>query len=173
MATKAKTDQFPNKAIQRVTQAAINTLVFQEINFAAGVFQRIALVIHRITYTPGSGMWSDLLTGSDLFRGGITVSNGIVDLARTHPELIDQVEYVGFVSGTPASGEIVRGNVMNDFTSMPGGGILIPASPVYVAIYTSGFASVANMDVQIDFTFKELADADYIELIQSRVQANV
>jgi len=33
--------------------------------------------------------------------------------------------------------------------------------------------AAGSADVKIYFTFKELADKDYIELIQSRIQANI
>ena len=170
---KQKIDQFANKAYQRVTMSAANTLTFEEVNFAAGIFQRIALVIHRVIFQPGNALWNSLVASTDVAQVALTVSNGITDIAMTHAEIIARMEWVGYANGTPASGAVVRGDHLIDFSAFPGGGMIVPASPLYVAMATSGMGAAMNCDVEIDFTFTELADADYIELIQSRVKANL
>jgi len=170
---KAKIDTYPNKALERVTETAANTLTFQEVNFAAGVFQRIALVIHRVVYSISEVAWDNLVDNTDTVFVALTVSNGINDLAMTHPEIVDSVKLSGFSSGTPATGLPLLDMVIHDLSGLPGGGWIIPASPVYIAMDSGGIGAALNCDVEIDFTFIELADADYIELVQSRIKANV
>lgn len=173
MAKAKVTDQFANKAIQRITTSAADTLTFGELNFAAGVFQRIAIVIHRVVYTPGTASVGALVTSSDILYFAITVSNGITDLALTHPEIIDLLRMQGYQAGTAASGDAKDTTIIHDLSMLPGGGWIIPASPIYLAASSAGIGATVNCDIELDFTFRELADADYIELIQSRVKANV
>lgn len=170
---KQKRDLYANKAIQRVTMSAANTLTFQPVNFAVGAFQGVALLIHRVNFNPSYGGMQELVANTDIMMGALTVSSVIADIAPTHPEIVAGFQRVGMVSGAPATGMIIENPIVQDFSNLPGGGILIPANPVYVAMWTSGFVALTNMDVVIDFTFVELSDADYIELLQSRIQSNI
>lgn len=170
---KSKMDEYGNKAIQRITMSAADTLTFQEINFAAGVFQRIALVIHRVRYFVSNTGIGLLVTSSDCIWVAVTVTNGINDLSMTHPEIVDLLWLQGYAAGTPASAQPWENGFTHDLSSMPGGGIIVPAMPIYLGMSSVSMGTALNCDVELSFTFKELADADYIELIQSRIKANV
>jgi hypothetical protein len=63
--------------------------------------------------------------------------------------------------------------VLKDFSTLPGGGLIIPTAPLYVAMSSSGLASVGIMDVIMYYTFKQMSDADYIELVQGMLPANI
>ncbi len=170
---KLKKDLYVNRAIQRLTQSAPNALTFQQINFAVGVFQGIALVIHQVKYHIGYLAYHELLTNAEAFQFGLTVSSQIGDLNMTHIEVIDRHERIMSLTGVAANATVIDPVAISDFTQLPAGGILIPANPLYIACGSMGLTTAVNVDCEVLFTFKELADADYIELIQSRVQSNL
>ena len=170
---KVRKDQFINRAIQRIVMSAANTLTFQQINFAVGVFQGVALIIHRIVYHVGYPAFDELLQVDDVFQIGLSVSNQITTLAMRNPEMIDQHEIFAYVQGVATVSEPHASRLITDFSALPGGGMLVAANPIYIAMDSFAVTSALDADVEILFTFKELSDADYIELIQSRIQANI
>ena len=170
---KMKKDLFVNRAIQRVTMSAANTLTFQQVNFAVGAFQGVALLVHRLIYHVGYTAIDEILGADDLFMVAMTTSAQIADIRLTHIEVVDQWEMFAYISGTPANEIPTFNRIESDFTSLPGGGLILPANPIYIAMSSSGLVVAGTCDVEIMFTFRELSDADYIELIQSRVQANI
>ncbi len=166
-------DVFVNRAIQRLTQSAPNVLTFQQVNFAVGAFQGIALLIHRVKYHVGATAFEELLVAADSWKIGLTVSANISDIAMTHIEVIDVQERTAGGAGILNDFAVFDQVLVEDFGDLPGGGMLIPANPVHLACSSAGLTTGIVADVEILFTFKELVDADYIELIQSRMQANV
>ena len=171
---KVKKDLFVNRAVQRITQSAANVLTFQQINFAVGVFQGVALILHKLLYHVGLSAWQEMITNAESFRVGLAVSSQIADIAMTHVEVINVQERCVSLAGVAANlvGPIDQ-VITADFSPLPGGGILIPANPVYLAVSSAGLTTPVVCDLDMLFTFRELSDADYIELIQSRVQANL
>ncbi|KKK87382.1 hypothetical protein LCGC14_2753800 [marine sediment metagenome] len=170
---KQRKDIFINRAIQRLTMTGVNVLSFQQLNFAVGVFQGVALVIHRIIYHIGLQAWRETQSDADSFIVALTVSQNINDLNMTNIEIIDRHEYTGVVVGAVVSLLHAKIEVVSDFATLPEGGIIIPANPVFLGMSSAGLTTAGVIDAEIYFTFRELGDADYIELIQSRVQANV
>ena len=170
---KMKKDSFVNRALQRITMSAANTLTFQQVNFAVGIFQGVAIVIHRIKYYIGSTAWRETILSTDSFQVGLTVSSQLSDIAMTHVEVIDQQEIIGVSTGTPDDFKQVMMPIVSDLSTLPMGGMLVAANPIYLAVASAGLTTAIVVDVDMLFTFIELSDADYIELIQSRVQANL
>ena len=170
---KVRKDIFVNRAIQRITMSAANTLTFQQLNFAVGVFQGVALVIHRIVYHIGVTAWHETVAITDSFVVAMTVSQNISDLNMTNIEIVDRHEVTAIVVGAVVGLVHTQSEVIADFSTLPEKGLIIPANPVFLAMTSAGLATAGISDCEIYFTFRELSDADYIELIQSRVQANV
>lgn len=170
---KMKRDVFVNRAIERVTMSAANTLTFQQINFAAGIFQGVAVLLHRVTFNIGLTAYREMVAVNDSFTVALTVSRQLADLNMTNAEIIVRRQRAAILVGAIVNLIHTSDDITVDLTQLPGGGILIPANPIYLAMLTTSLTTEGVCDCEILFTFKELADADYIELIQSRVQANL
>jgi len=167
---KGAKDQYANVAYGTVTASAANTLTFAAIQMAVGLFQGVAMVIHRINYTPYVATLRELVAATDSLGLGLTSSNRLANLVDTNdPAIIDCHRIV--CVGAPIANMDVP--IVHDFCNLPGGGKLIAANPIYFAIQPGGFGAVQGAIVRIDFTFVELADRDYMELIQSQFPANV
>ncbi len=165
-------DLFSNRALEDITMSAINTLTFKKVNFAVGVFQGVALILHQVKYHFLSSVMLEFV-GSDEMQVGLTVSDRVDDLVMDSIEVIDSHELVAVEHGVPANATLYKTPIVSDFTGLPGGGMLLPANPIFLAMMTLGFAAVGRAQVELIFTFKELSDKDYIELMQSRIQANI
>jgi hypothetical protein len=63
--------------------------------------------------------------------------------------------------------------LVTDFSTLPGGGKLLPVNPLYLGMMTADAAAASQCTARMDMTFKELTDAEYLELIQSTYPANV
>lgn len=164
---KKMTDQFANKAYCGVTQSAVDTLTFSQIQTGVSVFERVAWVIHRIRYIPAQTNWFQLDTESDFFDMAITLSDNLDDLNQSQSAVLDVCPMITITAGTPA--DIIRReqHIDHDFSTMPGGGLIIPGSSVFIGLDSSGGASVMSGNAIVYFSYKQMADADYIELVQA------
>ncbi|GAH35671.1 unnamed protein product [marine sediment metagenome] len=167
---KTTPDKYANVAFATVGCTAIDTLSFAQIRFGVGIFQGIALILHRVLYYPTEVATRELVAATDSLRMAITTSNRLTQIYEvSEPALIDAVHLIG----VGVNVEPLRVPIVSDFTSLPGGGRILPANPLFGAINTAGAVAASSMRIQLDFTFVELADKDYIELIQSQLPANV
>ena len=170
---KIMKDLFSNRAIARNTMSAANTLTFKQVQFAVGIFQGVAIVIHKVNYFLEKAITGAIMEATDQMFMGLTVSNQTADISMDNIEVVDLHIISVIPHGTAASAELIYSPLVSDFTGLPSGGMLLPANPIFVALQTDGFVSPAVVDCETIFTFKQLTDKDYIELMQSRIQANI
>lgn len=169
---KTRKDLYTNVAFQRLTMSAANTITFQQIQFGVGLFQGVALILNRILYVLGANTLREIAAVTDYIAFGLTTSNRLTALnLATDPAIIDAKALVGVSAAAPTS--LVESPIISDFTALPGGGRLCPANPLYLVMFGTGMAAAGIMDVEIDFQFVQLTDAEYLELIQSQFPANI
>lgn len=169
-AKKGKKDAYANLAFASVTHSAANTLTFQQIQFAVGLFQGIAILLHRVLWFPSAAAYREIVAATDDLQMAITTSNRISAILDMREPAVIVAERV---IGMGAEIAQLHSPIISDFTSLPQGGKLMPANPVYIASAANGFAAVQNVTCAMEFTFIELSPADYLELIQSQYPANV
>lgn len=170
MATKASSDRYSNAAFASVTLSAANTLTFSLISMGVGIFQRAGMILHRISWMPSVATIQEMAAANDALTFALTSTNRITTIGDpTDPAQISVMRLVGHgVNVEPTLQPFVQ-----DFTMLPGGGRLLVPNPLYIAGYSVNFANPAVIRAQLDFTFVELTDADYLELVQSQYPANV
>lgn len=169
-ARKGKTDQFANVAFGDVLMSAANTLTFEQIQMAVGLFQGIAMVIHRVLWLPTATSVRELVAATDTLTLAITTTNRLSSISDiTDPAIIAYLSLVGIGANT----EPIKLPLESDFTSLPGGGKIVAANPLYIGMNTAGAAAASRTRCQLDFTFLTLADRDYLELLQAQFPANI
>lgn len=167
---KAKSDAYANVAFALCTMTAADTLTFKQIQMAVGLFQGVAMVIHRIKYYPTVASLRQLVANTDQLYLAITSSNRLASIsAMNDPAIIDLTQLVSI--GVAVERYVLP--ITSDFTNMPGGGKIVAANPLWVGMMSGGFAVAAECNVQIEFTFASLSDSDYLEIIQSQFPANI
>jgi hypothetical protein len=163
-------DKYANVAYGLVTMSAANTLTFAQINMGMGIFQRTAMLLHRVLFYPTLPSMRELVAATDDLCVAIVTSNRLTAIYDvTEPSIITTRRIIPLGAAT----NIVELPIISDFTMLPSGGKLIAGNPIYLAAYTGGAAAASIVRCQLDFTFVELADADYLELVQAQYPANI
>jgi len=170
---KQKQDKYVNRMIKRCVMDGANTLTFEQIQIGVGLFEGKALLIHRALYEIDETSIGALETESDLIDYGLTVSDNLSDFKMTHGEIIDRGRLCINITGTAATNNVFEMPIVHDFSTLPGGGLIVPANPLFLTMSSAGLAAAGTLDCEIYFTFLELGDADYLELLQSQQRANL
>lgn len=167
---KAKRDQFSNVAYGLVTMSAANTLTFAQIQMGIGLFQGVGLLIHRVNWWPTRTSLRELVANNDSLQMALTTSNRLTGLVDVTDPAIICCKYLVSIGVAVERYEVP---LVTDFTSLPGGGKLVPANPLWIGAFTEGAAAASVVRAQIDFSFVQLNDQEYLELIQSLFPANI
>jgi len=168
MAEKKKGDKFVNLAFGTITESAANTLTFSEIQTHISVFEKEAWIIHRIQWFPTAYSFDKLVGVADYFTLALTVSNKVTTLDLSDPAVIDLAQVVGVLHGAAANLETLNTPLSRDFSTLPGGGIIITPRPLYLAIKGTSLADPVAAQARIFFTHQTLAAEDYWELVEAR-----
>lgn len=99
---------------------------------------------------------------------GLVTSTRITALTAADPSVLALQEKA--VMGAYLG--VIDSPLVADFQHLPEGGILVAANPIFLAMNTVSFVNPASATAVLRFTYKTLADADYLELLQSQMPAN-
>lgn len=169
-AKRGKRDTYSNTALASVVIAVADTLTFSQINMAVGMFQGVALLLHRILWWPSMAACRQIVAASDNMHMALTTSNRLTSIQDiTDPAIVAMSAVVGIGVAV----ERYELPIISSFQELPGGGKLIPANPLFLAADTSGFSAGVTINAQLDFSFLSLSDADYLELLQSIYPVNI
>lgn len=158
-------DKFPNRMWFDVTESAANTLTFGQVQTGTQTFSRMAFVIHKVEWHCGN--LNLLVANDDRITAAITGSNKMTALSLDDPAVYAFTEVIPVVYGTAADADLYFQPWMQDFTSMPGGGLIIPSYPLYIAAEGTSLASASHVSARVYFTQMELKPDEYIELSES------
>jgi len=166
----ATKDQFSNRSFVDLTQSAANVLTFQQIRFAVGVFQGIGLLLHRIEWFPIGTSIQEIAATSDNFQLALTLRDDLANLDPSNQSILATVVLQPI--GALPLGPVIT-PIISDFSSLPGGGLLIPANPLFLAMDSAGFAAVGRVRIAVYYTFMQLSDREAMELLQTIIPGNV
>ena len=162
----AKKDLFDQFLSMTVTMSGIDTITFGQVAIGMSIFDYAALIISRIEYVVGRTTWAELSVNTDEFQMAITGSNTIGDLGSNRPEVYDYMIIDAHQVGTPGNYMVFPQPLIHDFSTMKGGGLLVPAQDLYLGLDSLGFAAAGSGLARVYFTVKALGAADFIELVQ-------
>lgn len=166
MATK-KTDSFANVAALNLTESAANTQTSAKFNFPFSIMDKMALIIHRLEFDFTSP--DQLNSSGDQILAGITAAATVSDMGNpTDPLIIEMMRIQRIDMGAAASGMLLHGPYVKDYSSLPGGGILVAPNPLYGMIKATGAAAVTTIHIRAYYTYIELATDEYWQLVESR-----
>lgn len=153
--------------------SAANTLTFAQIQFGVGLFQGVAAVVHRLEWFLPLAQLTEIAAGTDEVELALCNRDDLANLDPDNQSVLSKKALTGITTGAVVSEWIQEQPLVNEFSDMPGGGLIIPANPIYVGMDTVGFAAAGICDLVFYLTFRQLTDAEYVELIQTIMPANI
>lgn len=166
MAVK-KTDSAANYAALKVTESAANTQTSAKFAFPFSIQDKMALIVNRIEY-----WWQnqgDLNSSGDYSTAALTVGSAVVDITnQADPIIVDTARIIRLDYGAAASGALYNMPFIKDFSSLPGGGLLVAPAPLYAMIQSVGAAAALAVWIKLFYTSISLSADEYWELVESR-----
>lgn len=167
MAANKGMDKYGNLAIISATESAAGTLTFKKLETGTSLFDKVGVLIHRVEWYPGSDIGLILATADRIFAG-ITNTNTLTDLGATQDGVMIRKVWRRADFGTAASGQLYIEPDVDDYSQLPGGGMLMMPNPIYLGVQGVSLASACTVTCRILFTFVSLTNEDFFELMQAR-----
>lgn len=165
MAAKQNGDSYPNKFYGSCAESAANTLTFTEIQTNVSIMEKVAWVLHRLEWFIDATAWGALVATDDRISAALCSTNSLTELSLGDAGVIDFADF-GIKLLSSVGFQITLGpNATRDFTSLPGGGLLIAPRPLYVAVQGVSLAAAQTVRVRGYYTQKVLSADEYIELV--------
>lgn len=171
MASSILKDTYANKFYCRAVESAANTCTYAEIPTNTDIFSKVVFLIQRLEIYFTRTTFNLLLATNDEINVALTASNKILYLDSTYraylsdPAIIDLTTFGLGTFGAAASGFPLTWPYIKDFSSLPGGGLLVAARPLYIGIQGYSLATAADVFVRGFFTRKELKTEEYLDLV--------
>jgi len=166
MATKM-TDKYPQFMKLSVTMSVADTLEFSQVSLGISMFDYAALLLTRIEYSPGRATIQNIVANTDVIWMGLTGSDSLASLSLEQPQVYDLLEIYGNLVGAAGNMSMMENPIIHDFTGLSGGGLLVPAQDMYLAMSTAGMAGAPGSGTaRLYYQVQKLQAADYIELAQ-------
>ena len=159
-------DKYAQFFYMSVTMSAANTLTFAKLGVGVSLFDYAAFLLERIEYQPTRAAVQEIQAQTDEMVIAITGSDGIASLEGDKPEVYDKLTMSGHLIGAAANLDTNILPIVHHFTSLPGGGLLVPAQDLFIAMQTTGFANAQGSECRVYYTVIELQATDFLELVQ-------
>lgn len=167
---KGAVDQFANIASIGVTESAANTLTFKKLETGISLMDKAAWVISRIEYYLSNLTLTQFADDGDMLDIGLVTRNNLTNIVNpADPAVVDYLTVVYMETGA-LSGFAFNfiPQVVKDFASLPGGGLVVPPNPLYLAAKGTGCAAANSITARIYYTILELVPDDMWQLMQAR-----
>lgn len=175
MANGKVQDKFTNRGSITVTEDAANQITFQQLQTGISIFDKRALIINRFEVTIRNNIASLIPDNGDAVAVALTSSNRVTSLfsgvAFSDPAVIDSFQFRNQSGQTVAAATAINIEVaphVHDFSSLPGGGLIVAGAPIFLAVQGVGAAAAAIADCRFGFQIIELAADEYLELVESQ-----
>lgn len=165
-AAKKSQDNYANKFYGKCVESAANTLTFAEINTAINLQSRVAWIIHRLEWYLANATIALVTATGDTIHGALTSSNKMTALGLDNAGVLDLFDLTE-INASGVGFEQYQYPLVRDFTTMPGGGLIVPPRPLYVAVQGVSLASAATIELRGYYTSIDLADSDYYDLLDA------
>lgn len=172
MATKKSEDTFANIAAIECLESAAATLTYKKLETGIAVFEKVAWLISRVEYM-NNGLLAAVMNGNgDAILMALTVSNLLSTLGdgnlQKAQEILHGLSITRADFGTAANAILSEQPFIYDFSGLPGGGILVPPTAIYLAVQGVGTVSATTGWARIFYTTKSLTTEDYWQLVEAR-----
>jgi hypothetical protein len=158
-------DEFSAIVYQTVTESAANTLTYAQIQTGYGSLQKTAWIIHRLEYYIPANVLNFIGAADDVLQIALVTSNLLTTLSLAEASVVD-LFHLEQLSATQVGFQFLPQPLIRDFSALPGGGKLVLPYPLWLAAKGTSLGSAATVAIRLFFTERDLADADWMELVQ-------
>lgn len=158
-------DKYANVAHIKVVESGTDTLTYKKLETGISLFEKMAWVIARIEY-----YWlSNVMAASgDGITMGITTSNNPPDLTPDEVAVVDMTREMRGDFGTAATAWIFKYPIIRDFSPLPGGGLIVPPNPLYLAVKGLSQTGALTVEARLFYTAVQLKGDEFWELVEAR-----
>lgn len=161
------TDKYANLAAIAVTQASINTIVFQELRTQVGIESdrksASAMIVDEIDYFPRTADLQQMTTAGDFIRYAITISNAVPDLEDiTDRRILHSGVFIRHDNGTAGNATIFQMPVVAQFFPP----IITAERALFLALDSNGLAAVATLRARIYHRIVQVSQGEFLELAE-------
>lgn len=160
-------DKYAQIGYLTVTETAAATLTFAGLSVFSNVLSNKGMVIHRAEYSLPRQDWSKLNASNEQVIFGLSGSEKITTTIMSNPEIYDYNDTIQVHMGTAGTGVYIDQPKVKDYTSLPGGGLLVPADRLFAYIAGVSTTDPLTVTCRFWFTIIELGPQDYLELAQA------
>jgi hypothetical protein len=164
-----KMDQFANQAVITVLESAANTFTSKKLETGISISEKVAWIINRIEYNLALFSAGQFNSDSDTCIYGLGVSASFPNgpaLAET--AILDYNSRTRLDLGVAATGQFAIQPIVKDFSSLPGGGILVPPVPIYLFCQSVGCVAAQTVVARMWYTLLQMSPDQYWELVEAR-----
>lgn len=158
-------DMYANVLYDEVTESAANTLTFESIDVGLNIFDKVGMKLSRLEY---SNFFGNLAADADVIRFGLSQSNSWTTPTPAESSVIDFNQFTVAAYGTAGNALIHEQPYVKDFSTLPGGGLLIAPKPLYLFAVGSNLSAASNVRIRMFFTIVTLKPEEYFELLEAR-----
>lgn len=160
-------DKYANFAAVTVQESAANTLTLVRINFPFSIADRVGLIINRLEYRHNS--LGQLLASGAFTYMALVAAPSIVDITNeADPAIVDWAAYNYVANPAATAHTYFEIPLVRDLSTLPGGGILVAPNPLFFAIKSVSALAACSAWLRMYYTYVQMSDADYFQLIESR-----
>ena len=160
-------DKYANVAAIDLTESAANTLTTAKFAFPFSIMDKMGILISRVEYELAN-LSSVLAASADQIIAGLVAGTAPDMTNPADPLVIDTYKTTRLDFGAAASGVVVQQPFIKDFSTLPGGGILVAPNPLYVAILGVSAGAAGRVKVRLFYTYFEMSTDEYWQLVESR-----
>jgi len=157
---------YADKFYGEVTESAANTLTFQEIQTNVSIMEKWAWILHRLEWSMDLATYDEVAAVGDELDMALTTSNRITALQASDAAVLDIAQQMIVVeTAVGVQRELLP--LIRDFSTLPGGGLIIPPRPLYVAVKGTSLANAARVWCRGYFTPVAMKGEDYYNLLDA------
>ncbi len=158
-------DKYANIMFEKATESSANTLTFKKIEIGMSLFDKVAILIHRIEWYNYAGY---LIAADDALSWGLSTSNSWTIVSSDQPSIITFRSLLLRDFGTAGNNWVIPTPLIDDFSTLPGGGLLTTPKPLFLFVSGTALASPGVVEMRMFFTIQKLSDSDFFELLETR-----
>lgn len=158
-------DKYANMLYADVAESAINTLTFEAINVGLSMFDKVGILIHRLEWYQFD---TRVIDDTDALAFGLCSSDGFSTVNSSQREIIIYHQYKARYFGAAANSVMLFEPLIDDLTTLPGGGLLTTPKPLHIFVKGTNVAAVGAVSLRMFFTIISMKPEEYFELLETR-----